>query len=445
MLQNTTRDQVIRILAHPEADGQCAAAILAQVLSQIGFTFHLRFIGNELSHNYLEKLQKALPRASTVIFVDIGTDALKILEYWDMDQIYILDHHSRPQKIEVSEHIRLLNPYVYSNDDALQITSAALSYYVGTSISPENTRLAPFAIIGALGERSTLTGATSRIVKAAKSLKLISNDKAVWFPDRFQSIISVLQQAGLPKLDTREQVEGLLRRLDIPLLTKKSPRSFYSLTESENRRLISELTTSFGMDPKEIIKHDYQILNEPVPSLKDARTVATKLNICGWLQRPDVGLALCLGDREDALRDFRSVEEEFKQRIQKVLDWATLEENLQDLNAIYFLDGRKSIITAPMLAPLINTLGIRRDFLPKPILGCVVISPGDVVVRAKNSYALGTNFDCQNLVKTMRDFLGSKARLVRSSAGTYGLIIPVADLKDLIRRIDKLLTEEMRT
>jgi RecJ-like exonuclease len=418
---------------------------LTTVLAQIGFSFHLRFTGHELTSDYLEKVQMALSRGSNVIFVDIGTDWLKMLEYWDMDQIYILDHHSRPSETELPENIQLFNPFLLSNGIASQISSSALCYYIATRISSKNTNLAIFAIIGTLGERSTLSGAINGIVKVAKSLKIISNDKAVWFPNRSQSISSVLQQAGLPNLNKRKQVEKLLKRLDIPLLVKKSSRSFYSLTENENRRLISELTTSYGMDPKEIIKHDYQIINEPVPSLRDARTFATKLNIFGWLRRPDIGLALCLGDRGEALRDAISVEEEFNKRMQKELETATFEEKNQKFKAFYFFDGRTSAITTPMLVPVINTLGKRRDLLPKPILGCVRIKSGDVMIRATNSHALGANFDCQDLVKTMRDFLGIKAKLIRSSIGTYGLIVPEDDISLLIRRTEKYLTENMRS
>jgi RecJ-like exonuclease len=419
--------------------------ILIKALTQIGFSFHLRFTGHELTSDYLEKVQMALPRESNVIFVDIGTEWLKMLEYWDMNQIYILDHHSRPQETEFPQSIQLFNPFLLSNDIVSQISSSALCYYIATSISSENTNLPLFAIIGTLGERSTLTGSISRIVQVAKNSEIISNDKAVWFPDRSQSISLVLQRAGLPNLNKREQVEELLKRLNIPLLVKKNSRSFYSLTENENRRLISELTTSYGMDPKEIIKHDYQIINEPVPSLRDARSFARKLNIFGWLRRPDIGLALCLGDREEALRDAISVEEEFNKRIQKELDTATFEEKNQKFKAFYFLDGRSSSMTAPLLAPVINTLGNRRDLLPKPILGCVKIKSGDIMIRAMNSHSLGANFDCQNLVKTMRDFLGIKARPIRSSIGTYGLIVPEGDFSLLIKRTEKYLTENMRS
>lgn len=398
-----------------------------------------------MTHEDLERIQMTIPSGSNVIFVDIGTESLETLEFWDVNQISILDHHSRPKERELAKNIQLFNPLTFTDDLSVQISSSALSYYIGTSISAENTYLSLFAIIGALGERSTLNGAFKNIIKVAKRLKLISNDKAVWFPDRSLPIASVLQNAGLSRLNTREQVEGFLKRLDIPLSAEEYSRPFYNLSESENRRLISELTTNYGIDPKDIIKHDYQIINEPVISLRDARTFAAKLNIFGWLQRPDIGVALCLGDREEVLREAISVEEEYNGIIQKELDWVTFEKKSQKFKALYFFDGRKSGITVPILAPLINTLGKRRDLLPKPVLGCARTYSGEIMIRVTNSHALGTDLDCQNLIKTMKGFMGSKARLTRSSVGTYGLIAPEGELSSLIRRTDNHLAENMRT
>ncbi|MFW9855895.1 MAG: hypothetical protein ACFFFG_12610 [Candidatus Thorarchaeota archaeon] len=397
-----------------------------------------------MTHADLEKIEMTLPSGSNVIFIDIGTENLETLEFWDVNQVYILDHHSRPKERELAKNVQLFNPLIFTNDMTVQISSSALSYYIGTSISSKNTYLSIFVIIGTLGERSTLNGAFRNIIKEAKRFKLISNDKAVWFPDRSLSITSVLQNAELPRLNTREQVEEFLKRLDIPILAKEKSRSFYDLSESENRRLISELTTNYGINPKNLIKHDYQIINEPVASLRDARTFAAKLNIFGWLQRPDIGLALCLGDREEALRDAISVEEEFNGIMQKELDWVTFEEKSQKFKAIYFFDGRNSGITVPILAPLINTLGKRRELLPRPVLGCVRTKLGEIMIRVTNSHSLGTNFDCQNLINTMKGFMGPKARLSRSSIGTYGLIVPEGELSSLVKRTDNYLAENTK-
>lgn len=446
-IQQINNINPIFIFSHFDADGLTAASILAATFIRVGFSFQIRIL-DRLEYTTLDHLEDTLPLGSTVIFSDIGTGVIDAFSSWNQSyEIFILDHHSPQMNIDLPENIRHLNPHYHSINGTTDLSGAGVVYFVSTRINPQNTCLAPLALIGALGDRqdqgeySSFTGLNNLIVEDAKRLGLISDNVSVWFFDRTRSLVSVLRRTNVIGFENELEIRTFLEGLDIPFSDGEKQRPFFSLDEEECRRLASELVVKYGVDPDEIYKKDYILQNEETDFLRDARVFATKLNACGRLQRPDVAISLCLGDRQTALQDLQKVESNYSKILAKSLQWALSEGNLQELSAIYFLDGRKSI-NERIIGTIISMLSSNRELNPKPLLGCARTPTGKLKVSMRLSGHQNKPIDLFHLLNQVIQELDPSFE-VGGHAAAAGAIISEISLNDLIARVNQLVQEKV--
>ncbi|MFX1516506.1 MAG: DHH family phosphoesterase [Promethearchaeota archaeon] len=444
-LQNVNNNLPIYIFSHLDADGLTAASILASALSRERFNFQVRIL-DRLEYQTLKTLKDTLPRGSTVIFSDIGTGVADAFLQWkESHEIFILDHHLPTSNIKLSGNFHILNPHFYSIDGTSEISGAGIAYFVSIQINERNRKLAPLALIGALGDRqdqgeqSSVIGLNKLIVEDAKRLRLVSDAVSVWFFDRTRSIISILRNTEFLRFENELEVRLFLDGIDIMYKKEDGLRSFYDLNEEECRRLASELIVQYGVDPKEIYKKDYQLIKEQISFLKDARVFASNLNACGRIQQPDVGISLCLGDRQTALRDLQLIKKEYSKRIAENMSWAN--ENLQELEAIHLLDGKESI-DERMIGTIVSMLSTRKDINPKPLLGYTQTQSGKIKVSMRLPPFQDLQIDLSRLLHQVVKEVEPQSE-VGGHAVAAGAVISKSFLPDFIDRVNQLLLKGM--
>lgn len=444
-IQETDDTLPIYLFSHFDADGLAAASILALTFSQADFNFQLRIL-ERLEYITLNDIMKTVPQGSSVIFSDIGTGLIDGFQHWkDSHNIYILDHHSLPLEIELSENIRHVNPHNYSINGATELSGAGVAYFVSIQINSQNKHLSPLALIGALGDRqdqgeySSLIGLNKTIVEDAKKFELVSDDVSVWFFDRTRPLLSILRQADYLGFENELEIRAFLDRIEIPFKTEQGLRTFYELDEEENRRLASELILYCDVDPNEIYKRDYRLINEEIEFLKDARVFATKLNACGKTQQPDIGISLCLGDRNTALRDLQLIEDEYSKMIAQGLNWALSEGHLKELTAIYFLDGRKSI-NERIIGTIVSVISSRKNQSSKPVLGCALTNTGKIKMSMRVSRFLNKKIDLSQILNQVINRVEPDSE-VGGHAAAAGAIISETSLEDFISQVNQLILE----
>ena len=83
---------------------------------------------------------------------------------------------------------------------------------------------------------------------------------------------------------------------------------------------------------------------EPNTALRDAREFAVVLNSTGRMDRPSLGIAICMGDRKAALEEANKILEDYRKNINKYLGWVNEKpERMRELQNIYVIYGESFI------------------------------------------------------------------------------------------------------
>ncbi|MHA2358412.1 MAG: hypothetical protein ACXABK_06560, partial [Candidatus Heimdallarchaeaceae archaeon] len=351
-------------------------------------------------------------------------------------------------KCDFPDNINLLNPHCYSIDGSNSISGAGVTYNVAKQIDEENKDLASLAIIGALGDRqdqgekSSLIGLNRLIVNDAIDLNLLSEIVSIWFFDRTRDLYTILKRLNVDEFVNEGNIGLFLEEIGIPTSTSQGRRSFYQLEEEEKKKLASELIIKYRIDPDQIYKHDYILLNEEIPELKDARVFANRLNACGRVDRYDISVALCMGDRTHILNELSSIGKQYSRLIGSGLNWSLNENNLQVLEAMFHIEGKESI-NENIIGPVTSIISSMKKFRTKPVLGSAMIDKSKLKISFRRSQELEDVFELDKILKRGVELLGSKTEVGGHSAAA-GAIIEVHDYDKYIDLINTLLAEVSR-
>ncbi|WP_455143630.1 DHH family phosphoesterase [Candidatus Hodarchaeum mangrovi] len=391
------------IFSHYDPDGLTAATILGTALAREKIPYQIQIL-KHLEYSALEKINRINQGEITVIFLDLGSGVIDGFSNWDEKKsVFIIDHHYLEENIQIPKHVELLNPHIYSIDGSSEISGSGIAYLIAKEMNPRNIDQAKLAIIGALGdyqdkgEKSSLLGLNKQIVNDAIKTNQINETEAVWFFDRSRSIKSVLWSSRLIEFNNEIELESFLEDSGIQLYDKDRERIFYDLSYDECKNIASKLI-EYGVEQREIIKTDYRLLNEEIVELEDARVFATRLNACGRLDRADIGIALCSGDRSTALRELKQIIKEDRKIISENLQFAKSEGNITEKTALYVLDGRPKI-NEKFIGRITSMLSYQKEFKLKPILGIAKTSNERVKLSFRNNTNQNANFDLVSILK----------------------------------------------
>jgi RecJ-like exonuclease len=141
-----------------------------------------------------------------------------------------------------------------------------------------------------------------------------------------------------------------LASLEIPIKKGDRWRSLCDLNGDERKRLCSALadhllSKGLHMEVDSLIGYIYILTREePNTALRDAREFAVVLNSTGRMDRPSLGIAICMGDRKAALEEANKILEDYRRSINKYLGWVNEKpERMRELENIYVINGENFI------------------------------------------------------------------------------------------------------
>ncbi|RKD93639.1 single-stranded-DNA-specific exonuclease RecJ [Halopiger aswanensis] len=469
-------DRVL-LASHIDADGLTSAAIAAQALERAAIPFETVF-EKQLDADAVADI--AATDYDTVLFTDFGSGQLDIIgDHEDAGDFtpVIADHH-QPADRETEYH---LNPLLFGIDGASELSGAGASYVLaralaeeadqsvaadggavavdsGTPARADNRDLAALAVVGAVGDMQAsggeLHGANERIVAEGVEAGVLETGKDLaLYGKQTRPLPKLLEYATdvrIPGISNDEA--GALRfleDLDLELQREEDGewRRWADLENEEKRTVASALVrraVSRGVPATKIeslVGTAYVLCEEPVGTeLRDASEFSTLLNATARYERADVGLGVCLGDREGALEQARTLLRNHRRNLSEGIDLVTREGVTHEDNVQWFHAGDRirETIVGIVAGMAMGNEGISRS---KPIIAFAQKNDEEVKVSARGTHSLVRKGLDLSVV------MGEASRAVDGDGGGHdvaaGATVPIGREEEFIEMAEEIVGEQL--
>jgi RecJ-like exonuclease len=405
-------------ISHVDADGLTSAAIATRALQRAGVSVSTAF-SKKLSDLELDQIAKM--SYDTVLFTDFGSGKIdKIIEHKELGDFIpvICDHHQpsdvsqiNPESVN-SETIDLdfhLNPLLFGIDGSTELSGAGTCYALAKSLEcngVDNRDLSALAIIGAVGDMQAknggLSGANIDIAKDGMDAGVlkVTRDLSLYGKQTrpLPKLLEYSNEFGIPGIsnDSSGSIR-FLNNLGMELKNNGKWKTWSDLSLFEKKEIVNELvrhSISRGLSASKIhsfVGLAYELELEVIGTeLRDANEFSTVLNSTARYGRPDVGLSVCLGDREEAFARAKNLlaihRKNLSMGISYVLrDGVSIEENFQWFHARNQIRDTIVGIVAGMV------LGLEGTDPNKPIFAFAETEDGDLKVSGRGTTALVEN------------------------------------------------------
>lgn len=439
----------ITLISHIDADGITSASITYQAVQRKGIPVKPVFI------RQLEPMtMKHVPNDDSLkVFTDLGSGQQNLLEEAGIpeEKVVILDHHISQSAPGGTEYFQV-NAQNYGIDYE-KCSAAGIAYLVSECMDSRNRDLAKLSVVGNIGdmmarEKCRLTGAARKIAEEG-------------FKD---GVINIIQGINCYGLSTRP-LHICLTNSDDPIIpgisgssaaaakllkragiykSENDSRLFEDLTKDEIKVLTStaaEQIIANNESPKRIFAELYffndEMKNTP---LRNASEYATMLNACGRWAKPDVGDAVCRGDRGVKYREAEHMLKHHRSIIRELCEYI-LDTGVKSDGVIQYIHtGSRYPDTIVGIGAGMALSKLDSD---KPILVmCEVAGEPNLIKVSMRTYekVIRRGVDLQKaLVKSASEFGGGGGGH-NIAAGAY---IPKGCEDDFTRRVGELIREQL--
>jgi len=390
------KSQHVHVVTHIDADGITAGSIACQTLERLGKNYSIDFV-KQLDPGFLEKLKN--DNHELVWFTDLGSNI-------DFEEnkfsMVVTDHHICSEGTNYDFH---MNPHLFNIDGSVEISGAGVTYLVSRAVDIKNMDLSALAVVGACGDLQDRK--FSKLVGFNREYILRDSEKTgfvkprvdiTFFGRETRPIHKLLQYANdpvLPGLSGRETAcINFLEELGIRMKDGDNWRRWIDLGKSERRRVISSilellLTKGFGYKTIDKIIGEVYCLQKELEGTEvhEAKEYATLLNSTARYGQYEVGLKVCLGDRDKYLEKARNLLLGHRANIVEGLQFAK-EEGIQRREYVQFFHagtGIRDTIIGIITNMLLNSEEINSDL---PIIGFAEKENGEIKVSARGTQML---------------------------------------------------------
>ena len=399
----------ILVVTHIDADGLCSGSIVFAALMRKGANVTLRAIP-DLDQKSIGELAAA--KFDFYVFTDLASTLISELDLSIPGAYLVLDHHEVPQADSAKPG--LVNAWAYGYDGGADGCSSAMAYFFAVTMDPANDDLSPLAVVGALADRQdggpgrSRTGLNGSAAEDAQAGGLMRATKDLMFTGReTRPIHEAVALTSTPFLKgltgSKDAVLAALHQSGLALKDGGSWRTISSLSQAEKMRLTEVIATTLGPvgGATEVmaglIGEVYTLeFEDPFTPLRDAREFGTLLNACGRMGATGTGVAVCLGDRSEALKTAMKTLSEYRSGISKALEGITSEPERTEQHGNLVLVRGQGIVDERLLGPVISILTSSPEFKDKVVVGSTESRGEDLKISSRvgdeygGSVALGT-------------------------------------------------------
>ncbi len=330
-----TAERVL-IASHIDADGLTSGAIASTALTRAGIDHEIVF-EKQLDAAAIDRI--AQTDYETVLLTDFGSGQIPDIEpHVNTGAIepIIVDHHQPAADTGLIDHH--LNPLNVGIDGAAELSGAGATYLLARALGgPANRDLAGLAVVGALGDRQDtdgeLVGANTAIAEEGIDVGVLAaTTDLAFYGKQTRPLPELLAYAGeieIPGITgNRDGAARFLAELDVTVRRDGSWARWVELTNDQRQAVASALlqraiTRGVPADyVRNLIGTSYILQDEqPGTILRDASEFSTLLNATARYERADVGLAVCLGDREEAYEQAQTLLGTHRRNLSEGLEW----------------------------------------------------------------------------------------------------------------------------
>ncbi len=455
--ETAEKDGFISCFSHLDADGVAAASVIGKMLHRLGARFRIRVM-QWVDDKIIAEVTADKPQL--VILTDFGSGYLELLnEKIPNNKIVILDHHQITGNTN-NPNFTMLNPHVYDIDGAVDVSGSGVAYFAAKAVDSVNVDLAPIALVGALGdmqdkyEQRGLRSLNEIIVNDAVSAGLLKVEKDLTFFGRetrpIHRMLATTTNPFIPGLSGQEtEALNFVTNLGIPLKKSDKLRSLCDLNDEERKKLCSALadyllSKGLHMEVDNLIGYVYVFTKEePNTALRDGREFSVLLNSTGRMDRPSLGIAICMGDRKAALEESNKILEDYRKNINKYLGWVSEKpERMRELQNIYVIYGENFInekiigtISSILVSTLTNNL--------KPLLAFANIEAEKAAKFSGRTTeaAIQKGVNLGDVMRLASETNGGKGGGHNIAAGSQ---VPIDKIEDFIKTADELVGRQLK-
>ncbi|WP_247010363.1 DHHA1 domain-containing protein [Halorientalis litorea] len=450
----------VLLASHIDADGLTSAAIAATALERADIPFETVF-KKQLDDAEIASI--AAREYDTVLFTDFGSGQLDAIASHEAAGDFtpvIADHH-QPAEAETEYH---LNPLLVGIDGASELSGAGASYVLARALAEEqdttpdtaNRDLAALAVVGAVGDMQAtggeLVGTNARIVAEGVEAGVLEEGTDLAFYGKqtrpLPKLLEYASEVQIPGVSNDES--GAIQFLDglgLDLRAEGDWRRWVDLTDAERQTVASALVQRAlerGVPAEKVdglVGTTYTLLDEESGTeLRDASEFSTLLNATARYERADVGLAVCLGDRTDALERARRLLQNHRRNLSEGLErvkaeGVTREDHLQWFDAG---DEIRETIVGIVAGMAVGTEGVDSNV---PIVAFARKNDEETKVSARGTGRLvGQGLDLSVV-------MGEASAAVGGGGGGHdvaaGATIPAGREQEFIAEADAIVGEQL--
>jgi len=456
ILKYVEEEESIHVVSHFDADGLAAAGIIGASLARLGGKIRIR-IEKWMDENVVDEI--AAEKPSLTIFTDLGGGYLNLIsERLSNHRIVILDHHQPVG--EASQNFTHVNPHFHGIDGSRDLSGAGAAYLVAKALSGTNIDLACLATVGALGDlqdkytQRKLGGFNEMVVEDAVNAGYLKLETDLLFFGRetrpIHKALACTTNPFIPGISGEEDKSlAFLASLGITPKHEDRWRALRDLSEEEKKKLFSALADYLASKgfPSNValglIGSAYTLTHEePWTPLKDAREFAVLLNATGRMDRPSLGVAICMGDRGTALEQANIVLEEYRRTITKYLGWLNEKPGrIEELSSIYVVRG-EGFIDERVIGTVSSILSTSLPKPEKPIIAYSTVSEVDLAKVSARALDLLTSRGL-NLGEILRVAAERHSGRGGGHDIAAGAQVPIQHMESFIKLVDELVKKQL--
>ena len=402
----------ISITTHIDCDGLTSGSIIAKALIREGANCTLR-TSKEFSKNIVESFKT--DSRDFHIVTDLGGGFVKDLNQTLGDDWIVLDHHQISE--EEKDNQNVINAWKYGMDGGSEICAGGMAYLAAMSLDEKNSDLSEIAVVSALGDRQdqgdrkSFTGKNFEIANTAKELGLVEMDLDLLLVGRetrpLAEAIAFTSQPFIEGLTwNKETCLSILKSSGIKLKEEGRWRVPAELTEEE-KKLVIKTITDFSPDKNttevmsELIGYTYTFPKEDKRSfLRDGREYSTMLNSCGRINRSGVGIAICMGDRNQVLSEGEGILTDYRKKIKEYMNILSNERWRLSENENYIMVNGEDIVPETMTGTISSLIAGSPKNIGKIIILRTRGEANTIKFSSRKSFGCKSEINLSELMRT---------------------------------------------